>query len=211
MIDARRGTRGFTLLEILVVMAIIALLLSVMIVSFRSMFTAGSKVDTQGRIHQLRLLVDQYQRTTGSYPPSFLMAVGLRSENDVNEGIEALVASMMKKEYEGDRPDENTFLNTDGDFADRDFSAIGSRALFEIVDHDGDPIVYINSEDYARSFIYCIRNARTQEYEPHTIGAHRSNRTGGYSNFESYQIWSAGPDGEFGTDDDVASFDLEKG
>jgi general secretion pathway protein G len=65
MIDARRGTRGFTLLEILVVMAIIALLLSVMIVSFRSMFTAGSKVDTQGRIHQLRLLVDQYQRTTG--------------------------------------------------------------------------------------------------------------------------------------------------
>jgi prepilin-type N-terminal cleavage/methylation domain-containing protein len=205
------AARGFTLIEILVVMAIIALLLGVLVMNSKSMFTAGSKTKTQSRIHELRLQIEEYQRVTGSYPPSSLQEVGLKSENDINEGIEACVASMMKKDYQGSgHPDENTFKNTDGDAADTDFSILGSRDLFEVVDHDENPIVYINFKDYAKSFTYYIKNPSTQEYEPHTVTAHKSKRTGGYSNFDSYQIWSAGPDGEFNTDDDIANFDLEK-
>ncbi|MFO0984943.1 MAG: type II secretion system protein [Planctomycetota bacterium] len=201
---------GFTLIEILIVMAIISLLMGAFIFSQRTFFGAGKKTKTTGILHEVETMIEQYQRHKGDYPPSTLDALDLKTDNDVNEGIEACMASLFDTKYQGElKPDERNLENTDHDSADRDFSVMGSRQLFEVVDSEHSPFVYIHNRDYGKAVTYLIMDPKSGDYVQRTVTAYRSKKTGGYANFDSYQLWSAGPDGKFQTDDDVANFEIE--
>ncbi|MEW6743691.1 MAG: type II secretion system protein [Planctomycetota bacterium] len=203
---------GFTLIEILVVIAIIGLLVSVVAVKSGTFFKGGKKVKTRAILEQLVLLIEEHQKLTGEYPPSRLDQVRpnpLSSTIDENEGIEACLASLLAPNYEGQRIKQDYLENTDDDEADKDFSIFPKRALFECVDADGNPLVYIHGKDYGRPQVTLVMNSQSGVYESVTVQARVDPKTGTWCNQGSYQLWSPGVDGVFGTGDDVANFEIE--
>ena len=60
---------GFTLVEILVVLAIIVLLFSLVTVNAASIFGKANLGATKAMVLRLETYLDSYRRTTGSYPP----------------------------------------------------------------------------------------------------------------------------------------------
>jgi prepilin-type N-terminal cleavage/methylation domain-containing protein len=202
---------GFTLIEILVVISIIGLLVTLVAVNTGGFFRSGKKMKTKSIVEQLALLIEEHQKLTGDYPPSTLQDLQppLSSGNEDNEGIEACLAALFAPDYEGQRLKEDFLINSDGDVADRGFSIFPRRDLFECKDASDSPLVYVHYRDYGRSYTTLVMNPKTAQYEPVTIQARTNPLTGAYYNLESYQLWSAGTDGIFGTDDDVANFEVE--
>lgn len=198
--------RGFTLIEILVVITILGLLIGFTVVAVGRYQEAGRVTDAQARIHALSLLAKSYAEREGDFPPSRLVDVGLPDANPVNESIEAFVASLMSSDYGGLRPEERWLGNTDGDHAEGLRLADGSDALLEVLDPWDNPLVYIVFTDYDATFVTRVEDAiGAMEVD---VAAMRNPLTGGFHQFESFQIRSAGPDAVFGTEDDIANFDI---
>lgn len=61
---------GFTLIEILIVLAVIAILLGVIIPSFRGMREEGYRARTQKEVETVQVAVESYYKNYASYPPS---------------------------------------------------------------------------------------------------------------------------------------------
>lgn len=201
-----RAARGFTLIEILVVIAIIGLLMSILVVSLGKQSESGRIADCRARLEQIKLLLDSYQSRMGDYPPSHLAALGVKENNRINEGIEALVASLKSSDYTGRRPEENWLGNTDGDKDDHLKLMDGSHALLELVDPWDNPIVYIVNGDYRDEFPYRFGSGATAE--DRTMRAATNPLTQAPQQFDSFQLLSAGPDGLPGTDDDIANYEI---
>jgi prepilin-type N-terminal cleavage/methylation domain-containing protein len=63
-------TKAFTLIELLIVMAVIAILISITIPSFRGMQNEAKKVKCQGDLMTLQIAVESYYKNNNSvYPP----------------------------------------------------------------------------------------------------------------------------------------------
>lgn len=194
---------GFTLVEVLAVLAILGLLLGITAVSVGKYRQAGRIAECQARIVSLSLLIDSYTDRRGDPPPSRLAPLGVTDANAVNEGIEALVVAFKHPDYAGRRPDEDWLANGDEDETQTLRLVDGSRALLEVVDPWGNPFVYIASRDYDQDFIYRFEGAADE-----TARAVRDPLTGGWHRFESYQLRSVGPDGFLGTEDDLANYEI---
>ena len=202
----RRADRGFTLIEILVVIAIIGLLMSILVVSLGRQAEAGRVTECRARLEQIKLLVESYSSRVGDYPPSRLARLGVKDNNRINEGIEALVAALKASDYAGRRPEEGWLANGDGDQADALKLVDGSHGLLELVDPWDNPIVYIANGDYREEFPY--RFAAGAGTEDHTLRAAINPLTQAPQEFDGFQLLSAGPDGLPGTDDDIANYEL---
>jgi prepilin-type N-terminal cleavage/methylation domain-containing protein len=206
---ARRPSAGFTLIEILVVIAIIGLLISIVSVAVAKQQGAGQVAECRARLEQLKLLVDSYAQRTGDFPPSRLAAAGVKDHNKLNEGIEALLVAFKSPGYTGLRPEESQLGNTDGD-SDEHLKLIdGSHALLELVDPWDNPVVYIANGDYDDEFPY--RLATRNGVEDITMRAATNPLTGAPAEFDAFQLLSAGPDGMPGTEDDIANYTIEQG
>jgi prepilin-type N-terminal cleavage/methylation domain-containing protein len=203
-----RSRRGFTLIEILVVVAIIGLLISIISVAVAKQAGAGQVAECKAQLEQLKLIADSYASRMGDYPPSHLAAVGVKDHNKVNEGIEALVVAFKSPSYTGLRPEEGWLANTDNDKDDRLKLVDGSHALLELVDPWDNPILYIANGDYGDQFPY--RFNAGSGYEDFTLKAAVNPLTGAPHEFDSFQLLSAGPDGLPGTDDDIANYEIER-
>jgi general secretion pathway protein G len=66
----RPRARGFTLMELLVVMTVIALLASVGIVGYRHSLKVSKEAVLKENLFILRKLIDQYAQDKGKYPAS---------------------------------------------------------------------------------------------------------------------------------------------
>lgn len=66
---AYRRSAGFTLIEIIVVMAIIVILVGLVVVSARGILARGYQRNTESRILQLEQHLDRYKELTGQFPP----------------------------------------------------------------------------------------------------------------------------------------------
>jgi len=60
--------RGFTIIELLIVMAVIAILVSIGIPSFRAMQTEGWKTKSEKDVMALKIAVEAYYKNHGAFP-----------------------------------------------------------------------------------------------------------------------------------------------
>jgi len=207
-VSTARRAAGFTLLEIMVVIALIGLLLGLVAVAVGRQTEAGRIAECRARIEQFALLLESAKDRNGDYPPDKLAGLGVRDANPVNEGIEAAVASLRAANYGGKRPEERWLANGDDDNSKSLKSVDGSPALLELADPWDNPISYIVSRDYGDNFIYRMHDdAGTDDV---TVHAATNPKTGAPWQFDSFQLRSAGPDGVFGTDDDLANYEIER-
>jgi len=202
----RRRERGFSLIEILVVITIIGLLMGFAALALGRYREAGRETDCKARIEALSLQVESYADRVGDYPPSRLADLGVKDANEVNEGIESLAAALRHRDYAGKRPDERWMGNGDDDRSASLDAVDGSDALLEILDPWDNPFIYIVNGQYDEPAVYRID--AQGGVEDVDARAAKNPLTGAFHRFDTFQIRSAGADGYLDTEDDLANYEI---
>lgn len=209
-----RRNLGFTLIEILVVIAIIAALLggiSLMVAQAgkaKMVNLAKTRVSMLGSALELLKSPEKL----GMYPPTRpekIVGPGgpvekqLGALNDTNCGIESVYVAVRLKgmgvSVEG-FDDEGAIDNLDGDKAAAAVPDMRDATLYEYMDPWGRPFVYIHSRDYKdmkKVERYKLPDGSEVKVAPRTLANNE------FARATSFQLFSMGPDGEPGTDDDI--------
>ena len=205
-----RPARGFTLLELLVTIGIIALLAGLLLPVAGAARRSANAKSAKATIERLKLACEAYFGDFGDYPPTSLAALGVKT-NGVNEGSESLLRCLTTRREHGPyfQFEERDLSNTDGDAlsgADPCSSAIEARTLYELADPWGNPYFYFHNRDYAGG-------SKVERYllasgERATCRPRRSEKTGQFPGITTFLIWSGGPNGqnENGQGDDICSW-----
>ncbi|HRJ78111.1 MAG: prepilin-type N-terminal cleavage/methylation domain-containing protein [Planctomycetaceae bacterium] len=217
--------RGFTLIELMIVIAIIVVIAGVLVASFGGVFSKRDDAVAKTTIETLSSNIQSFQGRWHSYPPGSVEALSVMARsaipvadpNEVNCGIEALVLALRSRKNGGAYLSADLFANdeyrknTDADtLMDDPFDIDGSRDLFEIVDPWGTPYVYVNMNE--------LRNGKVKQsiqLEDGTVvelnltemqEKLKHPTTGQYPT--GYAIWSFGADkkNDYGRGDDVTSW-----
>lgn len=210
--------RGFTLVEVLVVIAILVVLMGIMFPVVTGMLGQGDKAKSASLVQQLSLAIEAYEGHMGDAPPSswerFQTIGGKRRPyqdikppgNSINTGAECLFIALSAEvggiaafEWESDH-----FANIDGDKVEGVPSWDFQNECNEIVDAWGQPIIYIHNRDYGKKLKIQLPDGETVE-----VQALKSKKLKGYYKKRSYQLFSLGEDGKPGTSDDLANFRLD--
>lgn len=212
---ARRS--GFSLIEVMVVMAILAGLVagvSIMISQAQQkqlVFATKTRLNEIGAGLELLKSADKL----GMYPSTdvtMLQGPGKSGNvgktvgggNDKNAGIEAIwVAFHLKgvRVHSQALDTSDAYANTDGDSAAGRVEEMPDLELREYIDAWGNPFVYIHNRDFKkmdRLDGYMTGDKREVKVAP------RKTELGEYEGAASFQLFSMGPDGEPGTEDDIA-------
>ena len=206
-----RSRSGFTLIEILAVVLIVGILATILITQLGGAEEAANAQMTKQEMVKLSNVIKSYENDYGQFPPSSFTTEQGVANDGMNVGVEALVVALWSNNYEaGGLIEPDRLQNTDGDSSGRTLGDLG-RGLLEFVDAWGNPIAYIRKDDYAtKGRLYRTFDPVTGEeilsepkaFENPTTGRH-------YENFK-FQLISAGPDGWFGTEDDITHFNRQQ-
>lgn len=206
------GRAGFTLIELLAVLLIVGILASILVTQLGGAEESARIQTTRQSLSELRAVIDQYANEFGDAPASsFTEEQGVANEG-TNVGAEALVVALWSRGWEaGGLTDlEDGLVNTDLDASSKALTDFATRDLLEIPDAWSNPIAYIHRRDYdARPREYVTLDPVTGEEIRSAAAALENPTTGRWYRHGSYQLVSAGPDGRFGTEDDVTDFDRE--
>ena len=194
---------GFTLLELMIVMVIIAVLGAAFLVVSGRLFGQAKVRQCRSRLQQLAVMIEAYRTAEGAYPDDRLPSDA--STNSQNTSSEALYVAFYDPKYLGELPNEDWLVNTDGDQTSRSLTRSPSRELFEIGDPWKNPIAYFESLHYDQVLIFLAGPDEMPDEQ--SVEARRGSRTGAYAEAGKFQLLSAGEDGAFGTEDDVSHFD----
>lgn len=202
---------GFTLLEILIVIVIIAILSSLLLWGVTAAIEAAKRSMTEGMVRSMTGALESYKSQYGDYPPSSLDRFKVQLPNDTNNGIEAMVACLETKNSGGPfyKPaEEGLWVNRDGDKVKKNVTNwfFGDNQLRELQDGFGFVLWYIHHGDYDKPEKHHLRVLHEKGGEKQTVKIYQSEKTKTYSNAGKYQLVSPGPDGKFGTEDDVRSW-----
>jgi hypothetical protein len=148
----------------------------------------------------------------GDFPASQLPTDIGSAPNGTNVGGECLYLALCAEGAPGngkiDR--EKDLCNTDNDSLTKRPKGFERQELFELADPWGNPIAYIRNSDYDREFHYVCLDAQTGEESDYSVRALKNPETGRYQEPHGFQLLSAGPDGKFGTEDDIMNFAIKK-
>lgn len=202
-----RGRAGFTLIEMLVVIIIIGILASFVAVGVTAAINSAKNSATEGMIKALVGACGTYYTQWGDYPPTDLQELGGSGINDLNNGIEALVACLSSKRGGGIKytADEGFLGNADNDKASSNVTDwyFGDTALREYIDAFGSTLFYHHHKDYARTSPRLVKYKLNPGGEVVEIKPMKSAATNAYVGPASFQIGSVGKDGKPGTPDDI--------
>jgi prepilin-type N-terminal cleavage/methylation domain-containing protein len=224
-VHTKRARRGFTLVELLIVVGIIVVLAAVLVVSFSGVFSKRDDAVAKTTIETLSANLQSYQTKWHSYPMSTLASLTAQTRlsmpatdpNDTNMGIETLVVALRSKKNGGPYLDATLFgsddfrKNFDSDeLTDNAFDVDGALGLFEIVDPWGTPYVYINMNDVRNGSVkekIQLEDGSSEELKLDELQEKLKHPTTGQYP-QGYVIWSFGPDkkNDYGRGDDITSW-----
>lgn len=204
---------GFTLIELLAVLLILTILVAVLVINLRDVQGATEVQVTKQLLTKVGAAIDNYANENGGAPPSSFQAGQEVGNDGTNVGIEALIVTLFSKKFEAGgllNDVRDQLINSDGDRSTKQLTDFDSRELLEIADQWNNPIAYIERSDYgASNRAYLTTDTETQEQVRSVPVAYKNPTTGQYYAAQGFQLLSAGPDGRFGTEDDITSFERE--
>ncbi len=196
--------RGFTLIEILVVMGILSLLAVALIPNLVGAGEQRRRAETQVRLQTLKNAIDGYEMRHGFYPPdNFVDPLDkVKATADmVNSGIESLMIFVHQEVGGTTMVDHEDWLtNTDEDDNGTVIPLLERKSKVEVVDAWGVPFAYFCAN--AGGF-EAVQRIRDQFGAEGPARAWRNPNSNGYLGARRYQLVSAGPDMEFNTGDDI--------
>ena len=199
---------GFTLIEVLAVVLIIALLATFLVTRLGGAEDTVRSKNTEGFIQQLAAAIEEYEGERNDYPPSTFPKDLDPRPSRANMGGEMLVIAFYPADnsYRGMELPDDRLSNSDGDDTKRSLTRFPVSEVFEFTDDWGNPIVYLHRRDYADGADYVTVDQETGESVEARVTGVKNPVTGDYYNAGKYQLLSAGPDGRFGTADDIGNF-----
>jgi len=199
---------GFTLVELLIVIVIIGILVALSTVGIVKALDSARASSTQTMLDSISGALAQYAQRWGDYPPTTVDELGLKPPNDVNNGVEALVACLSSEKRGGALYHaDDQLTNVDGDSANGGKKSLnwwfGNDELREWVDHFGNTIFYIHGKDFAkpRSGMTLVRLSK--DGEEVKILPEQNPATKTFYGAGRFQLRSVGRDGKPGTGDDL--------
>ena len=203
---------GFTLIEILAVVLIVGILTTVLISQLGGARESARIQNTRRALAMLEAAIDSYANEFGDAPASSFTSEQGVGNDGTNVGVEALVVALWSRGWEagelGDLADR--LVNVDDDASARNLTDFETASLLEIPDDWGNPVAYIHRRDYeTKGRTYVTLHPDTGERIVSIPTAYKNAATGRFYRHSSYQLVSAGSDGEFGTEDDITTFDRD--
>jgi prepilin-type N-terminal cleavage/methylation domain-containing protein len=203
--------RGFTLVELLVVISLIGMLTYFLLPSFTGGQRASNEAATRARIDLLKAAIDGFELDHAYYPPADFKHEDpklkvVAKADAINAGIESALIWLHQKRGTYKNLEEHLsdgwLQNTDGDSNGAVIPLLGHSEKLEVVDAWGTPLAYFCGQQAGGYEVrQRIRNADGEEIEAR---AARDPRSGQPLGIGRYQILSAGFDLQFGTADDLS-------
>jgi len=207
---SRSARAGFTLVEMMAVLLILSILIGILVVGFTGARDAADVRLARQSLANLALAIEEYSSRQGDYPASSTAALLSNAQNPLNEGAEGLVLALHAQgQGSGTTEFDDLLINSDGDSSATRLSNLPRNDLYEIADHWGNPIAYFHRVDYGKVHVYTLEDPGTGERRESQARALKNPKLGTWYRANKFQLVSAGPDGLFGTEDDVANFEFE--
>ncbi len=205
--DGRRRN-GFTLIELLVVICIIGILVALTTVGIVKALDSSRTSSTQAMLDTMSGALAQYAQRWGDYPPTIIDEIGVKAPNDINNGIESLVACLSSQKRGGVLfHADDQLANVDNDRAPGIKKAtdwfFGDDDLREWVDNFGNTLIYMHHKDYAKPRSGMTLYRFSQDGEEFKIKAEENPATKAFTSADRFQLRSVGKDGKPGTQDDI--------
>jgi prepilin-type N-terminal cleavage/methylation domain-containing protein len=223
-----RHVRGFTLIEILVVVSILGVLMALVSVLVIRAGAHKQRMQTEQLVTAyLPQAIMRYQQEFKRLPPMSVKELNRISsykgmaitDNSTNECNEALLVALRHGDFstplgENDLPTEDPFGNTDEDMWNQAPNGFGGEPhALEILDSWGNPIIYIHKNQYNE----VVRIVRTHPELMEIEVEARKRDDDTYYNPTSFQLISLGENGVLDIDeddpdlvDDIMNFTLQK-
>lgn len=207
-VPKQRRTAGFTLIELLIVICIIGILVALTTVGIVKAMDSARSSSTQTMLDSISGALAQYAQRWGDYPPTTVDEIGLRAPNEVNNGIEALVACLSSQKRGGALfHADDQLANVDGDSAAGAQKVtnwvFGDDQLREWVDNFGNTLIYMHHKDYAKPRTGMTTYRFQKDLEDYKIKPEENPATKAFYSADRFQLRSVGKDGKPGTGDDI--------
>ncbi|MBN1556508.1 MAG: prepilin-type N-terminal cleavage/methylation domain-containing protein [Lentisphaerae bacterium] len=200
--------RGFTMMEILVVLAIIGILAGLTVRVSSLVYDKVARAKEAKRIELLRMCLEEYYKIYGEYPSSTNMQFESYESEDGEYPPEwnQILAAIRRDDPDygiTKRPGLIFYLMANPRIGFHDPESSAWREYFDKVGYWSDAVAYTNldSEEWNFDFgEFSFTNIRFTIFD----SWHNQYRyTSSPPRYQSYRLWSMGPDGVSGTADDI--------